>query len=32
MSVQILAGQNAVLGNTKDASGCKDEWGMDFIF
>ena len=32
MSVPILAGWNAVSGDAKDASGRKDEWGVDLIY
>lgn len=32
MSVQILAGRNAMAGDARDASGCKDEWGVDLIY
>lgn len=32
MSIQILAGQNAVSGDMKDANRHEAEWDMDFIY
>lgn len=32
MSIQMLAGQNAVSGDMKDANGHKAEWDTDLIY